>query len=85
MGKPWVSKNYFGDQSANCKIQCNMTKVQKQKGSTDCGVFAVAFHTSLTYHLDPTEVQYCQDQLRSHLCSCFIKGKLVPFPLVYNS
>ena len=68
MRKLWVSlKNYFGDQNAECKIQWNMTKVQKKKGSTDCGVFTVAFLTSLVYHWDPAEVQYCQEQLRYHL------------------
>ena len=77
-----IIKNYFGDQSTKRKVQSNMAKVQKQKGTKDCGVYAVAFLTSLAYHHDPAEIQYCQDQLRSHLCDCFTKGKLVPFPLI---
>jgi len=40
---------------AICKIHCNIAKVQKQKGSRDYGVFAVAFLTSLAYHQDPAK------------------------------
>jgi len=74
--------NYFGEQNAKCRIQCNMVKVQTKKETKNCGVFAVAFLTSLAYNQDPADhlVKYCQDQLRSHLCDCFIRGKLVPFP-----
>ena len=77
-----IVKNYFGDKSAKRKVKYNMAKVHKQKGTKDCGVYAVAFLTSLAYHHDPAEVQYCQDQMRSHPCDCFTKGKLVPFPLM---
>ena len=61
-----------------------MVQVQTQKGTKDCGVFAVAFLTALAYNQNPADgpIQYCQDQLRSHLCNCFIRQKHVPFPVV---
>ena len=64
---------------ANAKFKYRMQEVQKQIGTKDCGVFAIAFLTSLAYNQDPVEIQYCQDQLR-HLCDCLMRGKLVPFP-----
>ena len=75
---------YFGEQNAKRRLQCKMVEVQTQKGTKDCGVFAVAFLTSLAYNQDPADgpIQYCQDHLRSHLYDCFIRGKLVLFPTV---
>lgn len=79
--------NYFGTESKKCrtenkkcKVKCKMIDVQVQKGSKDCGVFVIAFLTSLAYNQDPGQIVYNQDQLRCHLCDCFTKGKLVPFP-----
>ena len=45
-----IIKKYFDDQSAKSKIHCNMAKVQKQKGSTDCGVFCccLSYISSIT-------------------------------------
>ena len=76
--------NWFGEPNAKRKIQYKMVQVQTQKGTKDCGVFAVAFLTALAYNQDPADgpIEYCQDQLRSHLCHCFIRQKLVPFPVL---
>lgn len=57
-----------------------MTPMQKQDGSTDCGVFAIAVMTSLAYEEDPSRVKYNQMQLREHLSNCITKGNLVCFP-----
>ena len=57
-----------------------MIDVQIQKGSKDCGAFTIAFLTSLAYNQDPGRIVYHQDQLRFHLCDCFTKGKITPFP-----
>ena len=51
--------------------------MQKQDGSTDCGVFAIAVMTSLAYEEDPSRVEYNQMQ---HLSDCITKGNLVCFP-----
>lgn len=53
---------------------------QKQKGSKDCGLFAIAFATALAYGQNPSKLKYDQSSMRSHLVRCFHQGKLVPFP-----
>ena len=40
-----------------------MKELQKQKGSTDCGLFAIAVMTSLAHKVDPSTAKY--DQIRS--------------------
>uniref|UniRef100_A0A1X7TR33 Uncharacterized protein n=1 Tax=Amphimedon queenslandica TaxID=400682 RepID=A0A1X7TR33_AMPQE len=50
---------------------------QKQKGSTDCGVFSIAMATSLL-HSQP--ISFTQSLARSHLISCFQNRQLTPFP-----
>ena len=73
-----VINNYFGTESKKRqKVKCNMVDVQIQEGPKDCGL---AFLTSLVYNEDPSQTVYRQDQMRCHLCDCFTKGRLVPFP-----
>ena len=40
-----------------------MQEVQKQKGTKDCGVFVIAFLTSLAYNQDPADgpIQFNQE------------------------
>ena len=41
--------------------------MKKQKGSSDCGLFAVAFATSYALHgLEPANLKYQQESLRSN-------------------
>ena len=54
-----------------------MVQVQ-QKGTKDYELFAVALLTALVYNQDGP-IQYCQDQLRSHLCNCFVRQNLYLF------
>lgn len=61
------------------KVQINLVKdLQKQKGGTDCGVFAIAIATSLL-HKVPV-LKFNQSSLRDHLISCFENYMLTPFP-----
>ena len=53
-----------------------MMKYQKQKGSKDCGVFAIAIATSLSFGLCPTNLLFRQDLMRSHLVNCFNKNNV---------
>ena len=57
-----------------------MMPMQKQYGSTDCGVFAIAVLTSLAHEEDPSKFKYNQTELRQHLLDCIINGRLVCFP-----
>ena len=52
--------------------------VAKQKGSTDCGLYAIALLFSLAFGNDPTEYIFDQDALRLHLLK---KGSLIVFQL----
>jgi hypothetical protein len=53
---------------------------QKQGNGFDCGVFAIAFATSLVNGEDPSSLLYNPLQLRDHLKSCIDAGEMKPFP-----
>ena len=63
----------------NVKPHIKMIKYQKQKGSKDCGVYAIAIATFLGFGLRPTKA-FRQDVMRSHLVNCFNKMSMSPFP-----
>ena len=51
-------------------------------GGADCGLFAIAYVTSLLHGDDPSVISYEQIKMRGHLIECFTKGKLIPFAIV---
>ena len=55
--------------------------VQKQEGTKDCGVYAIAFayHAALGENLE--EITFDKDKLRSHLVTCFQNNCLSKFPI----
>lgn len=55
-------------------------KAQKQTGGNDCGVFALAFATSLAFGMDPASQIYVQDRMRLHLANCYKAKKFSQFP-----
>ena len=55
--------------------------IQKQKGSDDCGLFAIAVATCLAFGILPEECSWEQDAMHNHLCECFEKGFISPFPV----
>ena len=59
-------------------------KVQKQVGSSDCALFALAFATDLCYGLDPTSQRYSQKEMRQHYVTCLESGAMVPFQKLIN-
>ena len=62
----------------------NMVPVQKQQGSKDCGVFAIAIMASLAFDENPSCVTYRQNHLRTHLLDCFTNRRFTPFPKDQN-
>ena len=52
----------------------------KQGGDSDCGLFAIAFATSLCAGNNPAEYTYRQDELRNHLHQCLEKREFTEFP-----
>ena len=57
-----------------------MVKVQKQQGTKDCGLFAIAMMTSLAHDEDPSDITYDQSKFRSLLIKCFVAQQLTTFP-----
>ena len=58
----------------------NTKPVQKQNNSVDCGVYALAFATSLLNGVNPEERTYSVPNLRPHLLQCIQDGYMKVFP-----
>ena len=54
--------------------------IKWQSGTNDCGLFAVAFTTSLCIDEDTTEVMYDQQSMRQYRRDCLVAGELVSIP-----
>lgn len=59
-------------------IEVTIAPVQRQMNGSDCGVFAVAFATSILYGRNPE--QCCYTKVRGHLSGCLRQGVITPFP-----
>ena len=66
----------------NDSVTVFIKNVAKQTGGTDCGLYAIAYCTSLLNGNDPCGVIYDQREMRSHLANCFQSKQLIPFPVV---
>ena len=55
--------------------------VQEQKNGADCGLFSIAFATTLAFGGDPSTVNYDAALLRAHLIKCFDNNLIVEFPV----
>jgi len=58
-----------------------VANVAGQRGSADCGLYAIAIMTTLASNENPTEVLYSHQDMRVHLEQCFDKGILEKFPV----
>ena len=58
----------------------------KQQGSRDCGIFALAYATELAHGFDPSNFIFDQSKMRDHLFKCLENNRLTRFPktLVLN-
>ena len=59
-----------------------MASVLKQSGSSDCGLFAIAYVTHIANRLDPSLCVFHQAEMRNHLIQCFEHKQLDPFPIL---
>ena len=57
-----------------------VVKAQKQMGTKDCGLFAIAYATALAFGQNPSKLKFRQESMRSHFVACTEQDKLVPFP-----
>lgn len=62
-------------------VVLNYKDVQRQSKGNDCGLFAIAFATSLVNGLQPEEYVFDQKMMRSHLLQCFEKKSVTAFPV----
>ena len=67
-------------QCEESKIAIDYVDVQKQQGGNDCGLFAIAFATSICSRQSPATLSYDQSLMRSHLLQCLERKKMVKFP-----
>ena len=74
--KDQVTSLLFTERST---IKIKFMNVQIQYGSSDCGLFAVAFATSLC-GIDPTTCIYRQPNMRRHFLACIDNGEMKEFP-----
>ena len=55
-------------------------EVQRQNGTSDCGLFAIAFAHTLCLGVDPHIINFKQDLMRTHYESCIDDKKFTMFP-----
>jgi len=76
----------FSTKEAIACLLCTPSKsltsfnVQQQSNNYDCGLFALAYASSICDGVDPTTVTYKKYALRSHFLKCLKKGKFYCFP-----
>ena len=57
-----------------------LSPYHKQVGTTDCGVFAIAYSIDILFGNNPSKIVHDQLKLRQNLVDCFEKGTLTTFP-----
>jgi len=67
--------------SGENKPRVRLNPSQKQKGSNDCGVFAVGITVAGAFGLNPSKLHFQQERMRAHLVNCFNKDLFLPFPV----
>ena len=65
--------------SKNRFFTAQITNTIKQSGSSDCGVFAAAYASSLAFGHNPCAFVYDQCRMREHLLRCLQQKKMEPF------
>lgn len=60
----------------------NVVPVQQQLNGSDCGVFAIAFATSLVFMQDPKGIQFDIPKMRPHLSNSLKNATMDPFPTI---
>lgn len=66
-------------------LDIRLLNSQKQKGSNDCGLFAIAFATAFALGKGMEKLRFRQEFLSTHLVRCFCINKLTMFPTEDNN
>ncbi|XP_022100265.1 uncharacterized protein LOC110984395 [Acanthaster planci] len=61
-------------------LEVRLPRMHRQRGSSDCGVFALAYATEVAFQGNPELVVYEQRRLRQHLQECLEFREMRPFP-----
>ena len=64
--------------AAHSPLRCAIDTTQRQRGTIDCGLFAIAVATSLCFGERPQ--LYEQATMRDHFRHCMAAGEMTPFP-----
>lgn len=67
--------------SPSPEINLKFDDVHQQNDSNSCGLFAVAFATSLCFGQSVSTLIYDKSKMRSHLMQCLLAKKMSPFPI----
>ena len=70
----------YREKAKHGSLNVDICHVEHQTGSSDCGLYAVAYATNLAYGNDPSKISYSSDELRPHFIKCLENTKLTPFP-----
>ena len=68
--------------TSNPHITILFQNVQKQYGSSDYGLFSIAFASALAHGKRPENYHFNQREMRSHLLKCFQQRKMELFPII---
>ena len=71
-------ENLFEQDDVSPRIK--MSQCRRQKGSKDCGVYAIAFATAIAFDQNPSRQNFKQEDMRAHLVNCFNKNQISVFP-----
>ncbi|XP_038046878.1 uncharacterized protein LOC119721064 [Patiria miniata] len=61
-------------------LRVQLPVVHPQRGSSDCGLFALAYATEVAYGGSPELAVFDQRAMRQHLRRCLESQKMTPFP-----
>ena len=53
--------------------------VQQQSDSSSCGLYVIAYAVDIAYDIDPTRVNYIEQEMRKHFLFCLDRFMLKPF------
>ncbi|XP_033632422.1 uncharacterized protein LOC117294015 [Asterias rubens] len=61
-------------------LEIQLPKMHPQRGSSDCGVFALAYATEIAFGGHPESTVFDQRSMRGHFKRCLSSLQMVPFP-----
>ena len=74
----YIIANLFQCGSKNLRIK--IARSQKQKGGSDCGIYAIAFATAVAHGINPGKLKLKQEDMNAHLVHCLNEEHFTVFP-----